>query len=121
LRFYIGYEHSDGVSGPLIYDPSENTVAPARIDAATAQTLSDIYAPTMPAESWDIWIGVWLAPNVLAVRVSCGLGCLGGLPRDQQPGWYPLAADGVLRTLDHRITDPAALDDLDRCIGLTYC
>jgi hypothetical protein len=49
------------------------------------------------------------------------MGCLSGLPRDEQPGWYRVDATYVLRSLHDRVVEPESLSQLERCIGITYC
>jgi hypothetical protein len=120
LRFYFGYEHSDRVTPPFVYDLAGNSAELVTIEPSVAEELSANFAPTVRPRKWDISIGTWLLDRTLAVLVSCGMGCP-DLPRDQQPGWYRVDADYVLRSLNGRVVEPEFLADLERCLGLTYC
>jgi hypothetical protein len=121
LRFYLGYEDSDAVSGPLVFDLDKKSTVAIDLAPSVRDELSAAFAPHVASHEWAVVSGVWLDDGSLAVTVSCGMGCLGELPRDAQPGWYRIGADHLLRSLNDRVTEPEFLTQLERCIGITYC
>jgi hypothetical protein len=121
LRFYVGYENSDGVSGPIVVDLTTNSTTVVALDPSVQDDLSVQFAPHVPARDWEVVSGVWLSDGSLAVAVSCGMGCLDGMPRDAHPAWYRVDADYVLRSLSQRVGEPHFVAELERCIGITYC
>ena len=121
LRFYLGYENSDGVSGPIVIDLTNNSTTVVSLEASVRDDLSARFAPHVAARDWQVVIGAWLSDGSLAVAVSCGMGCLEGLPREQHPGWYRVDADYVLRSLSAPVSEPQFVAELEHCIGITYC
>ena len=121
LRFYLGYEDSDGVSGPLVLDLDTNSTTAVALGPLVRDELSAKFAPDVAPRDWAVVSGVWLHDGRLAVAVSCGMGCLSGHPREEQPAWYRVDADYVLQTLSDRVVEAEFLADLERCIGITYC
>lgn len=121
VRFYIGYENSDAVSGPLVFDLDKNSTIAIALGPSVRDELSATFAPHIASHEWEVVSGVWLHDGSLAVTVSCGMGCLSELPREAQPAWYRIDADYVLGSLNDPVTEPAFLAQLERCIGITYC
>ena len=121
VRFYLGSEDSDGVSGPLVLDVNTKTTTAVALGPSAGEELSAKFAPHVAPRDWHVVSGVWLPDGRLAVALSCGMGCLSGLARDEQPGWYRVDAAYVLRSLSDRVAEPEFLSQLERCIGITYC
>ena len=119
LRFYLGYENSDGVSGPIVIDLTTNSTTVVTLEPSVQDELSARFAPHVAARDWEVVTGVWLSDGSLAAAVSCGMGCLDGLPREAQPAWYRVDADYVLRSLSARVAEPRFVAELERCIGIT--
>ena len=121
LRFYLGYENSDGVSGPIVVDVTTNSTAVVALEPSVRDELSQRYAPHVAAPDWEVVSGAWLSDGSLAVAVSCDMGCLDALPREEQPAWYRVDTDYVLRSLSERVSEPRFVAELAHCIGITYC
>jgi hypothetical protein len=121
LRFYVGYENSDGVSGPIVVDLTTNSTTVVALERSVQDDLSARFAPHVPARDWEVVSGAWLSDGSLAVAVSCGMGCLDGLPPEAHPARYRVDADYVLRSLSKQVDEPKYVAELERCIGITYC